>query len=151
MHTSFEVGLWAGLIGLGTRYAQTINLLTLYTMLHVILSQKGFEATATLDAKSPKEAAELTAHFVARQINLQKRLKTIGMGINSGVRTSKPLNLSISLGNGKDIRFSISISQMKTAFIDADNFALGCGWIAENIQKDMETFFAKKSEVEVEG
>lgn len=120
-------------------------------MLNIILSQKGFEATATLDAKSPKEAAEMTAHFVARQINLQKKLKTIGMGINSGVRTSKPLDLSISLGNGKDIRFSITISQMKTAFIDADNFALGCGWIAENIQRDMETFFAKKSEVEVEG
>jgi hypothetical protein len=120
-------------------------------MLNVILSQKGFEATATLDAKSPKEAAELTAGFVARQINLQKRLKTIGMGINSGVRTSRPLDLSISLGIGKDIRFSISISQLKTAFIDADNFALGCGWIAENIQRDMDTFFAKKSEVEIEG
>ncbi len=120
-------------------------------MLNVILSQKGFEATATLDAKSPKEAAELTAHFVARQINLQKRLKTIGMGISSGVRTSRPLDLSISLGNGKDIRFSITMNQLKTAFIDADNFAMGCGWIAENIQRDMDTFFAKKSEVEIEG
>ena len=120
-------------------------------MLNVILSQKGFEATATLDAKSPKEAAELTASFVARQINLQKRLKTIGMGINSGVRTSRPLSLSILLDNGKSVRFSITITQLKTAFIDADNFALGCGWIAENIQRDMETFFAKKVEVEVEG
>jgi len=117
-------------------------------MLNVILSQKGFEATATLNAQSPKEAAELTAHFVARQINLQKRLKTIGMGISSGVRTSRPLDLSISLGNGKDIRFSITMNQLKTAFIDADNFAMGCGWIAENIQRDMETFFAKKSEIE---
>jgi hypothetical protein len=49
-------------------------------MLNVILSQKGFEATAKLDAKSPKEAAELTARFVARQINLQKKLKDYWYG-----------------------------------------------------------------------
>jgi hypothetical protein len=111
-------------------------------MLNVVLSQKGFEATAKLNSKSPKDAAELTARFVADQINLQKRLKTIGMGISSGVRTSKPLNLSISFEDGKEIRFSIKVSHLKTAFVDSDNFATGCGWIAENIHKNMDTFFA---------
>jgi hypothetical protein len=42
------------------------------------------------------------------------------------------------------------MTQLKTAFIDADNFAMGCGWIAENIQRDMDTFFAKKIEIEGE-
>lgn len=111
-------------------------------MLNVILSQKGFEATAKLNSKTPKDAAELTARFVADQINLQKRLKSIGMGISSGVRTSKPLSLSISFDDGREIRFSIKVSHLKTAFVDSDNFALGCGWIAENIHKNMDTFFA---------
>jgi hypothetical protein len=120
-------------------------------MLNVSLSQKGFEATAKLNSQTPKEAAELTARFVAEQIDLQKRLKTIGMGINSGVRTSRPLDLSISFDDGREIKFSIKVTQMKTAFIDSDNFALGCGWMAENIHRNMETFFAKKGEVEIEG
>ena len=103
-------------------------------MLNVILSQKGFEATAKFNLETPKQAAELTARFIADQLSLQKKLKDVGMGINSGIRTSQPLALSISFDDGETVAFSISMSKYKIALSNEDNFALGCGMIAEHLQ-----------------
>ncbi len=103
-------------------------------MLKIILSQKGFEAKAQFNLETPKEAAELTARFIANQLSLQKELKGIGMGINTGIRTSKPLAISISFDDGETVAFSISMTKYKVALSNEDNFALGCGMIAEHLQ-----------------
>jgi hypothetical protein len=76
----------------------------------------------------------LTARFIADQLSLQKKLKDVGMGINSGIRTSKPLSLSISFDDGETVAFGISMSKYKIALSNEDNFALGCGMIAEHLQ-----------------
>jgi len=103
-------------------------------MLNIILSQKGFEAKAQFNLETPKQAAELTARFIANQLSLQKELKNIGMGINTGIRTSKPLAISISFDDGETVAFSISMTKYKVALSNEDNFALGCGMIAEHLQ-----------------
>ena len=103
-------------------------------MLNVVLSQKGFQAEAKLNLETPKQAAELTAKFIADQLVLQKELKGIGMGINTGIRVSKPINVSISFDDGEDVSFKISMSKYKVALSSPETFALGCGMIAEHIQ-----------------
>ena len=103
-------------------------------MLNIILTQKGYEAKAKFNLETPKEAAELTARFIANQLSLQKELKAIGMGINTGIRTSKPLAISISFDDGETVAFSISMTKSKVALSNEDNFALGCGMIAEHLQ-----------------
>jgi hypothetical protein len=42
--------------------------------------------------------------------------------------------LSISFDDGEEVAFSISMSKYKIALSNEDNFALGCGMIAEHLQ-----------------
>lgn len=104
-------------------------------MLNVILSQKGFQAEAKLNLETPKQAAELTAKFITAQLVLQRKLKDGGMGINTGIRISKPINVSISFDDGENVSFKISMSKYKVATSNPEIFAENCGLIAEHVQE----------------
>lgn len=104
-------------------------------MLNVVLSQKGFQAEAKLNLETPKKAAELTAKFITAQLILQRKLKDSGMGINTGIRISKPINVSISFDDGENVCFKISMSKYKVATSNPEIFAENCGLIAEHVQE----------------
>jgi len=104
-------------------------------MLNVVLSQKGFQAEAKLNLETPKQAAELTAKFITAQLVLQRKLKDSGMGINTGIRISKPMNVSISFDDGENVCFKISMSKYKVATSNPEIFAENCGLIAEHVQE----------------